>query len=228
MNSLSVIEKLLSDIDMKELDNIIRHITKFLDENFEDEKEILKSEIYENAIRNDNKLLLENLKVLIPNLKTYYKNGNLYLCEGDLEHCFGMITFSKEKRKYYYYILTENSKRKVYSAKIGSYPDILKFIKHYLEVKENNSYKKLIEKEFNKKLFIKNIEKDMQIKITEFEIKFNPEDTKKLRFLIDYEGYADLEVIINYITEYIEELYEKKEIVIPDRVYYKKAQNEKI
>jgi len=157
----------------------------------------------------DNKDFLYKLKVLIPNLEYTFYHNVLYLYEGDLKHGFGMITYSPEKKKYSYYILSINKKQKVFSIKKGiKNVDVFRFVKMYIEIVKNYSaYRNLNrifkkENKFNTKLFIKNMEEDLGIKINElvFYTRGN------IKFLIDFEGNITLSEINKYIKEYIEEL----------------------
>ena len=152
---------------------------------------------------------------IIDDLKIYEVNGTYYLCNGDENKCFGQITLSPEKEKLYFYIMNKDKKQKVFYNKINKdieNNEILKYVKYLVSmVLKTNNYRKIklnaFNPNFDEKLFKKNIENDLGIKIIHFKIH-----TNKNSYIFKYEGKVPINKIADYIIEYLDILKDKVEL----------------
>jgi hypothetical protein len=188
--------------------------------------DILKNteNVSETDILKENKDFLDILQSYIPELQYKLKDNIIFLFKDNPENGVGKIVYSYDKRKYYYYIERDYFRKKVFTKKENENFHIDNIIKYIKEIEENIkrrdyvNYLKVIEpqKIFNLKLFKKNIEKDLGIKLKELRLDSEPPIT----FFIKYKGNVLLSKITKYIDDYIYDL-RKKDVKLPDRIEIK-------
>jgi hypothetical protein len=161
---------------------------------------------------------LDAIKGFVPDANVVVISDSYFIYDKTPKKGFTEITYSPEKNKVYFYVIHKDGRKKVFAKKFGDEiksKEILKFVREMIDTIKTEMHHRNLElsknsKKFDLKLFKKNIEKDLGIKIIHFKIH-----TDKPSYILKYNSdEVSLKEIADYLDEYFAELKQMK-IKIP-------------